>query len=105
LPYPIAGSIADDEWSRRNLLPPPYSGRLTFRGTLEPTGVLILEAKLWANQAGAYGLDSWVAETELCPREGNAQTAVDRVGKRRYRQEAAVGKQGPTCVFVSDRRV
>lgn len=48
-----------------NRLPPPYSGRLTFRGTLAPSEVTYIRPKLWIVRPGVYSLDSWRLETEV----------------------------------------
>ncbi|KZT30693.1 hypothetical protein NEOLEDRAFT_1126297 [Neolentinus lepideus HHB14362 ss-1] len=51
--------------SSSNLLPPQYSGRLTYRGRLEPSQEVTVKAKMWLNRPGAYALTGWLVETEV----------------------------------------
>ncbi|KAF8078759.1 ER-golgi trafficking TRAPP I complex 85 kDa subunit-domain-containing protein [Lyophyllum atratum] len=48
-----------------NLLPPPYTGRLTFRGTLDPLQTTTIQPDLWITRPGTYGLSGWSLETEV----------------------------------------
>ncbi|KAG6818052.1 hypothetical protein H0H87_009207 [Tephrocybe sp. NHM501043] len=68
-----------------SLLPPPYIGRLTFRGTLDPAKSTIIKPDLWITRAGSYGSGRWSLETEVV--EDIAGRGPDHV-LHRYRQES-----------------
>ncbi|KAJ7630805.1 ER-golgi trafficking TRAPP I complex 85 kDa subunit-domain-containing protein [Roridomyces roridus] len=59
-----------------DLLPPSYSGRLTFRGTLKPMESARVAPKIW------YALSGWRIETEVL----DASTVIHR-----YKEEPALG--------------
>ncbi|KAF8973873.1 ER-golgi trafficking TRAPP I complex 85 kDa subunit-domain-containing protein [Flammula alnicola] len=81
-----------------NLLPPPYLGRLTFRGTIPPSETTTIHPKLWVTRPGAYDLGGWTLETEVSiPSRGTGQS----VRKRRYLQEPPAGEEA-ACVIVCD---
>ncbi|KIJ68594.1 hypothetical protein HYDPIDRAFT_125323 [Hydnomerulius pinastri MD-312] len=48
-----------------NLLPPRYAGRLTIRGTLEPSQSVSVDAKIWVARPGMYALSGWQVETDV----------------------------------------
>lgn len=86
--------------SNRDLLPPPYLGRLTFRGTIPPSGTVIVEPKLWVTRPGTYGLGGWTLETEISipslENEGSGRI-------QRYLQEPSTQQEG-FCVVVCNSR-
>lgn len=51
--------------SPRNLLPPQYTGRLTFRGILKPTEEISLVPKIWVTRPGTYAIRGWTLEVEV----------------------------------------
>lgn len=79
-----------------DLLPPPYSGRLTFRGALEPMQSITLLPTVWITRPGTYSLAGWRLETEV--------GEVNDGGAWRTRQRFV---QGPpagdsSCISVSN---
>ncbi|KAK0478294.1 ER-golgi trafficking TRAPP I complex 85 kDa subunit-domain-containing protein [Armillaria novae-zelandiae] len=44
---------------------PCYSGRLSFRGVLNPTELITIHPKMWASRPGLYGLHAWHMEVEV----------------------------------------
>ena len=84
--------------SRRQIQPPPYSGRLTFRGRLEPCQSTTITPSLWITRPGTYSLGNWKAETEVYEQEETAggTPAV----RHRYLQTPAPGDD--VYISVSD---
>ncbi|KAL1737123.1 ER-golgi trafficking TRAPP I complex 85 kDa subunit-domain-containing protein [Schizophyllum commune] len=78
--------------------PPPYSGRLTFRGRLEPCQSTTITPSLWITRPGTYSLGNWKAETEVYEQEETAggTPAV----RHRYLQTPAPGDD--VYISVSD---
>ncbi|GLB36017.1 putative ER-Golgi trafficking TRAPP I complex 85 kDa subunit [Lyophyllum shimeji] len=68
-------------------LPPPYTGRLTFRGILGPAQTTIVRPELWITRPGTYGLGGWSLETYVLERSSLANGVEARV-RRRYQQES-----------------
>ena len=83
---------------RRPIQPPPYSGRLTFRGRLEPCQSTTITPSLWITRPGTYSLGNWKAETEVYEQEETAggTPAV----RHRYLQTPAPGDD--VYISVSD---
>ncbi|KAH9486608.1 hypothetical protein JR316_0000673 [Psilocybe cubensis] len=81
-----------------NLLPPPYSGRMTFRGTIAPSEIVTIYPKLWVTKPGAYSLNGWSLETEINGSDPNSNTR-----KRAYLLEPSK-KDEEQCVIISDSR-
>lgn len=79
-----------------DLLPPPYSGRLTFRGTLEPMQSLSLHPKVWITRPGTYSLAGWRLETEV----GELTDGTAWRTRQRYVQGPPTGDS--SCISVSD---
>ncbi|KAF8898889.1 ER-golgi trafficking TRAPP I complex 85 kDa subunit-domain-containing protein [Infundibulicybe gibba] len=83
-----------------NLLPPPFFGRMTFRGTLDPCQITTVLPKLWITRPGSYGLSGWRLETEVC------DPASSQMGKspirQRYLQEPK--PRARACITVCDVR-
>ncbi|KAG7450664.1 uncharacterized protein BT62DRAFT_927934 [Guyanagaster necrorhizus] len=44
---------------------PCYSGRLSFRGTLNPTELITIHPKVWVTRPGLYDLDAWRLEVKV----------------------------------------
>ncbi|KDR85341.1 hypothetical protein GALMADRAFT_234163 [Galerina marginata CBS 339.88] len=80
-----------------NLHPPPYLGRITFRGTISPSETTAIHPKLWVTRPGAYGLGGWTLETEICSPTGQA------IKSRRYLQGPSLSEEG-ACIVVCDSR-
>lgn len=86
-------------WVRRHLLPPQYSGRLTFRGTLLPSQMVTVRPKLWITRPGTYSLSGWRVETEV--EEGTSSTAPG-VWQTRQRYSQSPPEGNLSCVTVYD---
>ncbi|KAH7885908.1 ER-golgi trafficking TRAPP I complex 85 kDa subunit-domain-containing protein, partial [Phlebopus sp. FC_14] len=68
------------------LLLPRYAGRLTIRGTLQPSQSTLVHTSVWVSHPGTYGLTGWQVETdvgELLPRSDGLPTWHTR---QRYAQ-------------------
>ncbi|KJA29295.1 hypothetical protein HYPSUDRAFT_176107 [Hypholoma sublateritium FD-334 SS-4] len=65
-------------------LPPPYLGRLTFRGTISPSELVNVQPHLWITRPGSYSLSGWSLETEISipSRNGDSNGRI-----KRYLQE------------------
>ncbi|KNZ75648.1 hypothetical protein J132_02422 [Termitomyces sp. J132] len=70
-----------------SLLPPPYIGRLTFRGLLGPSDSAVIQPGLWITRPGTYGFGRWSLETEVLESSETAGENCDRV-RHRYTQES-----------------
>ncbi|KAJ7293446.1 ER-golgi trafficking TRAPP I complex 85 kDa subunit-domain-containing protein [Mycena rebaudengoi] len=79
------------------LLPPVYTGRLTYRGTLQPSEMVIVTPKIWVVCPGTYALSGWRLETEVLE---NSSPKSDIQIRHRYLEEPALGS-----ITVSDTRV
>ncbi|KAK0464963.1 ER-golgi trafficking TRAPP I complex 85 kDa subunit-domain-containing protein [Desarmillaria tabescens] len=44
---------------------PCYSGRLSFRGVLNPTELITIHPKMWVSRPGLYSLHAWRLEVEV----------------------------------------
>lgn len=83
----------------RNLLPPPYLGRLTFRGTIPPSESITVSPKLCIIRPGSYGSRNWSLETEVTipsVKRGEANR------KRRYFEEPKAIEEEAPCITVCD---
>ncbi|KAL4266576.1 ER-golgi trafficking TRAPP I complex 85 kDa subunit-domain-containing protein [Pleurotus pulmonarius] len=80
-------------------MPPPYYGRMTFRGTLQPTEQCSVQARVRVSRPGTYSLGGWRLETEVLELD-NSDTPP-RV-RHQYLQECPA-TYGP-CMTVSDTR-
>jgi len=81
-----------------HLLPPRYSGRLTFRGTIRPTEVATLKPTVLISRPGSYSLAGWCVETEV-----GEDITGDNTGWRtrhRYVQTSTAGDL--SCITVCD---
>ncbi|KAJ7783643.1 ER-golgi trafficking TRAPP I complex 85 kDa subunit-domain-containing protein [Mycena maculata] len=77
-----------------DVLPPAYTGRLTFRGTLQPMESTGLTPKIWVVCPGTYALSGWRLETEVLdtsPAEADVRII------HRYQEEPSLGS-----ITVSD---
>ncbi|PBK77412.1 hypothetical protein ARMSODRAFT_280722 [Armillaria solidipes] len=48
-----------------SVIRPRYSGRLSFRGVLNPTELITIHPKMWASRPGLYGLHAWHMGVEV----------------------------------------
>ncbi|KAF7320299.1 hypothetical protein MKEN_00814700 [Mycena kentingensis (nom. inval.)] len=71
--------------SAPDMLPPSYSGRVTFRGTLQPLEYARIAPRMWIASPGTYALSGWRLETEVL--EKDAQDTV----RHRYEEEQTLG--------------
>ncbi|KAJ7038336.1 ER-golgi trafficking TRAPP I complex 85 kDa subunit-domain-containing protein [Mycena alexandri] len=86
--------LASESVSLPDVQPPTYTGRLTFRGTLQPLESRRLTPKIWVVCPGTYALSGWRLETEVL------ETASGKDGVRirhRYQEEPSLGS-----ITVSD---
>ncbi|RDB28485.1 Transport protein particle subunit trs85-1 [Hypsizygus marmoreus] len=67
-------------------LPPPYTGRLTFRGGLHASQSTTIRANLWITRPGTYGLRGWSLETEVLEISPSADGVHGVRVRHRYRQ-------------------
>ena len=96
----------------RELLPPPYSGRLIHRHVLGPSQAVTVQAKLWATRPGCYALDAWTVETEVgepfpAAADGSTAAASAASPPPRWRSRGLRYVQGPRagerpCVTIVD---
>jgi hypothetical protein len=77
----------------RDLAPPSWIGRLTFRGTLEPMQHTILKPTLLATGPDTYALDGWQLEVEVGQR-------TDRGWQTLYRYLEKPSRDHRPCVIV-----
>jgi len=85
----------------RNLLPPPYTGRLTFRGTLDPSQATAIQPDLWITRPGTYDLGGWSLETEVL--ETSSSTS-ERDGRVRHRYKQGSSTEDKSSLVVCDIR-
>ncbi|KAJ7092588.1 ER-golgi trafficking TRAPP I complex 85 kDa subunit-domain-containing protein [Mycena epipterygia] len=78
-----------------DLLPPAYTGRLTFRGTLKPLELTRITPKIWVVCPGTYALSGWRLETEVLETSIGGDDARVR---HRYQEESSLGS-----ITVSDK--
>ncbi|KAF9475629.1 hypothetical protein BDN70DRAFT_883515 [Pholiota conissans] len=79
-----------------DFLPPPYLGRLTFRGTIPPSGTVTVQPRLWITRPGTYSLGGWTLETAICiPPSQDVQSSR----ARHYLQEPST-EQERVCAVV-----
>ena len=71
-----------------------YSGRLTFRGTLEPCEASEVRPRAWIGRPGMYDVGKWELEVNMLERDEPSRI------RRRYVQEGGAG----VSVSVSDAR-
>ncbi|KAJ7169750.1 ER-golgi trafficking TRAPP I complex 85 kDa subunit-domain-containing protein [Mycena filopes] len=64
--------LASESVSLPDIQPPVYTGRLTFRGTLQPLESSRLAPKIWVVCPGTYALSGWRLETEVL------ETAIEK---------------------------
>lgn len=62
----------------RDLTPPSWIGRLTFRGTLEPMQHTTLKPTLLATGPDTYALDGWQLEVEVGQRTDQGWQTIYR---------------------------
>ncbi len=62
----------------RDLAPPSWIGRLTFRGTLEPMQHTVLKPTLLATGPDTYALDGWQLEVEVGQRTDQGWRTIYR---------------------------
>jgi len=86
----------------RNLLPPPYIGRLTFRGTIPPSELTIVSPKLCITRPGSYGSRNWLLETEVTIPSRERSEAK---WKRRYVEEPKAVEEEAPCITVCDIQI
>jgi len=84
-----------DIHSSLDLLPPQYSGRLTFRGTLKPMQILSLNPTVWITRPGTYALVGWLLETEV----GETFDTSGWQTRLRYVQGPPVGDRASVTVI------
>ncbi|KDQ30937.1 hypothetical protein PLEOSDRAFT_1027421, partial [Pleurotus ostreatus PC15] len=57
--------LVSDSSKFETRMPPPYYGRMTFRGTLQPTEQRSVQARVCISRPGTYSLGGWHLETEV----------------------------------------
>jgi len=67
----------------------PYTGRTTFRGTLEPCKSMVIRPKLLVTQPGTYSLDSWSLAAEIFILSATDKTAFRYYSRQPYTGEIA----------------
>lgn len=85
--------IPDDPSGLKDLAPPSWIGRLTFRGTLEPMQHTILKPTLLATAPDTYALDGWQLEVEVGQR-------TDQGWQTLYRYLEKPSRDHRPCVIV-----
>ncbi|KAJ7492750.1 ER-golgi trafficking TRAPP I complex 85 kDa subunit-domain-containing protein [Mycena latifolia] len=88
---------SDSDSCPPDVLPPAYTGRLTFRGTLKPLESTRITPKIWVVCPGTYALSGWRLETEVLETTGDGDDVTVR---HRYREESPLG----SSITVSDTR-
>ncbi|KAF9056514.1 ER-golgi trafficking TRAPP I complex 85 kDa subunit-domain-containing protein [Panaeolus papilionaceus] len=86
------------ETTSGSLLAPPYKGRLTFHGTLDPSQIVTLTPKIWIRRPGAYALGGWILETEIIPDSSARSTKPIR-----HIQESPPDTE-LACIIISDNQ-
>ncbi|KAG5647603.1 hypothetical protein DXG03_008956 [Asterophora parasitica] len=81
-----------------DLLPPPYTGRLTYRGTLDPSRTITLRPELWITRPGTYGLGGWTLETEVLETSSSPDEIEGRI-RHRYKQESRPDDRSSLVVY------
>jgi trafficking protein particle complex subunit 8 len=79
--------------SCRDLAPPSWIGRLTFRGTLEPMQHVSLTPTLLVTRPDTYALDGWQLEVEV-------GEMIDQSWRTLYRYLEKPSKAHRPCVTV-----
>jgi hypothetical protein len=77
----------------RDLAPPSWIGRLTFRGTLEPMQHTLLKPTLLATGPDTYALDGWQLEVEVGQRTDQGWQTI-------YRYLETPSRDHRPCVIV-----
>ncbi|KAJ7071158.1 ER-golgi trafficking TRAPP I complex 85 kDa subunit-domain-containing protein [Mycena amicta] len=75
--------------SAPDVLPPSYTGRVTYRGSLGPLECVEITPRIWVACPGTYALSGWRLETEVL----DAEESV----RHRYEEELFLGS-----IIVSD---
>ncbi|EGO05173.1 hypothetical protein SERLA73DRAFT_68802 [Serpula lacrymans var. lacrymans S7.3] len=88
----------DEPLLSSTFLPPCYTGRLTFRGTLKPSTSTTARAKLYTTCPGIYALVGWSLETEV----GEACSQEDSEWKTRHRYMQHPRPGDESSITVSD---
>jgi len=78
------------------MLSPSYTGRLTFRGKIEPLQLVTVRPKVWVSKPGTYSLGGWTLETEISIEQAEGSKQSTR--NRRYLQEPS--PEDKTCVVI-----
>ncbi|KAJ7125714.1 ER-golgi trafficking TRAPP I complex 85 kDa subunit-domain-containing protein [Mycena crocata] len=78
-------------------VPPTYTGRLTFRGTLQPLESIRIAPKIWVVCPGTYALSGWRLETEVLEPSGRGD---DPQIRHRYQEQPPLGSI-TVCATVS----
>jgi len=80
------------------MLPPSYTGRLTFRGKIAPLQVVTVRSNMWVSKPGTYSLGGWTLETEIPieQAEGSKQSTRNRI----YLQESS--PEDKICVVICE---
>jgi hypothetical protein len=83
---------------------PRYSGRLTFRGTLQPLGAVTLQPMVWITHPGTYSLGGWLLKTEVG--DTSSSPTMDGDGNDAWRTRSRYSQHSPTgdasCITVCD---
>ena len=53
----------------RYILPPQYTGRRMFHGSVEQSQTTELRAKVWIHHPGMYSLNGWIVKSEVGDRQ------------------------------------
>lgn len=71
-------SLLDRSARYRDLAPPSWIGRLTFRGTLEPMQHVTLTPTLLVTGPDTYALEGWQLEVEVGQKTGQSWRTIYR---------------------------
>ncbi|KAJ6604519.1 ER-golgi trafficking TRAPP I complex 85 kDa subunit-domain-containing protein [Mycena vulgaris] len=77
-----------------DVLPPAYTGRLTYRGKLQPLESTRITPKIWVVCPGTYALSGWRLESEVLETSPSGDVGV----RHRYQEESSLG----SSITVSD---
>jgi len=80
-----------------NIPPLNYTGRLTFRGTLEPLEATTIQPDVYITYPGEYGLGGWSLEAQVLRTSTAVSDGIENV-RHRYRQESL--PDGRSCLIV-----
>ncbi|KAJ6574977.1 ER-golgi trafficking TRAPP I complex 85 kDa subunit-domain-containing protein [Mycena capillaripes] len=80
--------VSDSVFCPPDVQPPAYTGRLTYRGVLQPSESRRITPKIWVVCPGTYALSGWRLETEVLE---PAAKGDDVQIRHRYQDEPSLG--------------